>query len=164
VRLPPVSGVGITLGCMGIHNFYSILSILGPKFRVIDIFAECQSGLPVDHLLVDLNNALYLASSHRSDDRVIKSVCRYIKRLLLVFAPKKSVFLALDGPGPKAKFLAQRMRREQAVEHSLLTAKFTAGTNFMIRLKDALCLLVTQCLVTNSQYRQGRSRSSKHFL
>jgi 5'-3' exonuclease len=89
----------LLLAIMGIQNFYSIFDVLSVNSIPIFRSGEQKKVVSVDHLLVDLNNCLYLFTSPGRENFVIQNVCHFIDRLLSIFQPKKAVFLALDGPG-----------------------------------------------------------------
>jgi hypothetical protein len=137
---------------MGLQDFYIAVRELypqtttllkGPRFDGVDKH--------YDHVFFDMNNALYLlASTSKTDKIMIRRIFWYISSILQKFPVKKSVYIALDGPGPMAKILLQRERRLEASRPEL-TARFTPGTTFMTLLKHALLVYVSY-LATLPQY------------
>lgn len=73
-----------------------------------------------------------------------------IHSILRTFPPGRTVYLAMDGPAPIAKFVMQRRRRTQREakkdESEFDTLQFTPGSEFMQKLKDALVYLSVQRL------------------
>lgn len=71
-----------------------------------------------DHVYFDVN-AYLRVSNDASLDKLSKLVSFILKRRLLNSSlPKKSLFLALDGQAPWAKFWTQKTRRDkEAIRH-----------------------------------------------
>ena len=115
---------------------------------------ERRGGVAYDHVLFDLNGIVHQACRRREREReVIKCVFAEVDTLLRCFPARKTVLLALDGPGPVAKLIEQRKRRIQKVAKAARPAapgagkrkkkrfdslQVTPGTDFMLRLKRAL--------------------------
>ena len=69
-----------------------------------------------DHVLFDLNGIVHQACRRREREReVIRCVLTEVDTLLRCFSARKTVLIALDGPGPVAKLIEQRKRRIQKV-------------------------------------------------
>jgi 5'-3' exonuclease len=159
-----------------------------PHEAALSLFAE-----PVDYLYFDINNLLYEAARLAKDEAHFFAVLfKKVEKVMHHFVPKKTLYLAMDGPGmykrlhanlvfvvnyglchlllltytgPKAKLVTQRMRRlktsyQQEREKELAnmqamtgegvinaiasstvidSLQFTPGTDFMHKLKNALC-------------------------
>jgi 5'-3' exonuclease len=112
-----------------------------------------------DHVYYDLNNFLYSTTvlTANSEEQIFTALYRQLDAVLHLFHPRKTVFLALDGPAPFAKFMTQRerrMKRAHKIKHDPKEEKetfdpmqFTPGTGFMQRLKGALCYYSCQRLL-----------------
>lgn len=113
---------------------------------------------------MDLNCAIYhcahgpLVGEYKEaerqawEDRLIAAVLRYIKDMVVLVAPKETVYVAVDGVAPMAKIKQQRHRRFKssvlAAEEAKVTGRvvgerwntnaITPGTAFMDRLGTAL--------------------------
>ena len=88
---------------MGIQQFYHYASVL---FKgAIEQHNNTKPARVYDHVLVDLNYLLYnvAKSSGAGDSIVIRNVLRTLRTLLMLTPPKKSCFLAMDGPGSHSK-------------------------------------------------------------
>jgi 5'-3' exoribonuclease 1 len=128
----------------------------------------------IDNLYLDLNCAIHYccreilkditfskANQYRIEGKMINNVIKYIEILLDYSNPQKLLYIAIDGPAPKAKMIQQRQRRfkkyyeknaiekikrENGVEiikqEEWDTNAITPGTVFMqnlsIKLKTAL--------------------------
>ena len=104
---------------MGIPTFFKTLIKKYPN-----ILSEKQT-IPIDNLYIDFNGIIYTAdknirSTNSVNDmtintferKIINEVIRLTKRLINDFIkPKKLVYIAFDGPAPKAKMVQQRSRR-----------------------------------------------------
>ena len=118
---------------------------------------EKRSGYYCDHLFYDVNNLLYgHISNTPSKEEMYKRLCNNIDRIYRTVTPKTSVFLAIDGPGPRGKLLVQRARRfarqnvdpnandsnlfnGKRLEGAIDVLQFTPGTELMNEIKEALC-------------------------
>lgn len=74
--------------------------------------------VPIDHLYLDLNGIIH-SSSHCDDahpdvyneDVVFQTIANYVKHIICLIRPRKTIFLAVDGVAPRAKMTQQRARR-----------------------------------------------------
>ncbi|VDK41586.1 unnamed protein product [Taenia asiatica] len=72
----------------------------------------------IDHLYLDLNGIIH-SSSHCDDvdsdayneDTVFQTIANYVKHIIRLIRPQKTIFLAVDGVAPRAKMTQQRARR-----------------------------------------------------
>jgi hypothetical protein len=65
-----------------------------------------------DHVLFDLNQLIHLAARvARNRDQFFIRLFRWLDNILRLCVPKKSVFIAFDGPAPLAKLVTQKRRR-----------------------------------------------------
>ena len=82
------------------------------------------AGSPYDHVAFDLNGIVHQACRKRgSEKEVVKAVISELDALLRLFPATKTVFIALDGPGPTAKLIEQRKRRIDKVLKSARDAE-----------------------------------------
>jgi 5'-3' exoribonuclease 2 len=139
---------------MGIPDFFRFLS---PRFAeaTMPFNAARRTPIvhPVDGLYFDVNNLLYGIARRANDyDHFFVLLFQQLDTMLREFPPRKHVFLALDGPGPRAKILTQRDRRMKSLlkesnssrrKSVVNTLQFTPGTPLMAKLKEALCYYVT---------------------
>jgi len=83
--------------------------------------------------------------------------------ILRSYRPKKTLFLAFDGPGPRAKIVTQRARRLNTAEEEaslkqkdsippVSSLQFTPGTDFMDDLKDDICAFVSSKVRDGQEY------------
>ena len=145
---------------MGIPRFFGI---------IIEKYANTHfwdPNLKIDHLFIDFNSVVYNcyhaidmskyknANETKIDNKIIAEVLKYLKHLISdVTKPLKSVYIAIDGPAPRAKMVQQRMRRFKGIlerkmteelkkKHNILETKswdktkISPGTKFMLKLSD----------------------------
>eukprot|EP00930_Biecheleria_cincta_P044149 TRINITY_DN30299_c0_g2_i1.p1 TRINITY_DN30299_c0_g2~~TRINITY_DN30299_c0_g2_i1.p1 ORF type:complete len:287 (-),score=43.90 TRINITY_DN30299_c0_g2_i1:555-1364(-) len=76
---------------------------------------EIKSGQEADHVYVDLNSILHdvLTGLGRTatERSFFAGVCSRLDTLFMCIEPRKSIFIAVDGPAAAAKFAEQRRRR-----------------------------------------------------
>ena len=74
---------------------------------------HAAASTTTDHLLIDLNPIIYdAARAKKSPSQIFGYVKHKVDSLIECMPPRKSVYLALDGPAPFAKMVTQRRRRE----------------------------------------------------
>lgn len=89
-----------------------------------DIVSSNKKVDGCNNLYLDLNCAIHYCcreilkeeefrfhKQNRIEDKMIKNVIKYIELLLDYSKPKDLLFIAIDGPAPKAKMIQQRQRR-----------------------------------------------------
>lgn len=89
-----------------------------------DIISSNKKVDGCNNLYLDLNCAIHYCcreilqeeeytyhKKNRIEDKMIKNVIKYIELLLSYSKPKDLLFIAIDGPAPKAKMIQQRQRR-----------------------------------------------------
>ena len=89
-----------------------------------DIVSSNKKVDGCNNLYLDLNCAIHnccreilkdeefrFHKQNRIEDKMIKNVIKYIELLLDYSKPKDLLFIAIDGPAPKAKMIQQRQRR-----------------------------------------------------
>eukprot|EP01080_Neovahlkampfia_damariscottae_P001850 gene1850-991_t len=148
---------------MGILQFYqSLEKIFGE--RILDEYPP-QTKQQMDHIYFDLNNLLYgIAMKAKTEDEFASLLMKKIIQTLKNYpAGTKTIFLAIDGPAPRAKLLTQRERRfkpSSASKFGKSTKKqflinplnFTPGTDFLNRLKQKLKEFCLNSLVFRLKY------------
>lgn len=71
-----------------------------------------RGGATYDHVLFDLNGMVHAACRRSPKEReVLRAIIQELDELLRLFPARRTVLIALDGPGPEAKLLEQRKRR-----------------------------------------------------
>eukprot|EP01088_Endostelium_zonatum_P020200 TRINITY_DN7310_c0_g1_i1.p1 TRINITY_DN7310_c0_g1~~TRINITY_DN7310_c0_g1_i1.p1 ORF type:complete len:721 (+),score=125.24 TRINITY_DN7310_c0_g1_i1:52-2214(+) len=144
---------------MGIPGFFAYLSERF-KYAMYDFQtlgkhkdAKRSDGLPLgnkdyDGLFFDVNNLLYLAASHPKANftTIFQELQMKLEQIITLYTCPL-VYVAVDGPGPVAKFLTQRARRVKSAAPSrdgeksssdFETLNFTPGTEMMELLTLAL--------------------------
>eukprot|EP00924_Labyrinthula_sp_SR-Ha-C_P005727 snap_masked-scaffold_14-processed-gene-3.45-mRNA-1 protein AED:0.28 eAED:0.29 QI:0/-1/0/1/-1/1/1/0/827 len=97
---------------MGIPGLYGWL-----LNRVSSLSAPCSLQLPTtcDNLFIDLNGLVHTATKSAKDGEYFTSIFQDIEHIFRIANPSKRVYLALDGPPPRAKINHQRERRYRAI-------------------------------------------------
>ena len=135
-----------------------------------DLLTSNKQLLDCDNLYLDLNCAIHyccrevlknesfsLTKQNEIENKMIQFVIQYIEILVEYSKPKKLLYIAIDGPAPKAKLNQQRMRRfkkfydkktndelktkfkeEISEESEWDTNAITPGTLFMEKLSKKL--------------------------
>jgi len=103
---------------------------------------EPVTNQKIDNLFFDLNCLIHPSCAKVKDgnedvmiDTIIKDINKLIKLTSATF-----IYIAIDGPAPKAKMIQQRVRRLKSVLEEKVwdTNAITPGTRFMNRLNDEL--------------------------
>jgi len=140
----------------------------------IDYSQPNPNGVEFDNLYIDMNGVIHPCShpedrpAPRNEEEIFECIFDALDRMFNIIRPRKLLYLAIDGPAPRAKMNQQRTRRFRAAKESVEMAnlkaekkaeiernggrlpppdpkveKFdsnciTPGTGFMNRLADAL--------------------------
>lgn len=120
----------------------------------------------IDYFFIDFNAMIYnvyevfrkehkLVNMKEYETKLIIAVCDYVKEMVHTISPKKQLYLALDGPVPRAKMVQQRWRRFKGVQDAKYLedlkkkhkipieqewdrTKISPGTEFMVNLSTEL--------------------------
>jgi len=138
---------------MGIPSYFSfIVKNYSSIIKNLSYFYDVNNQL--DHLYMDCNSIIYdivnkepyLQNDIEYEKIIIGLVITKIKDYINYIKPKKSVYITFDGVAPFAKMKQQRTRRYKNIFINKLenntnkwnTSKITPGTDFMVKLTDAL--------------------------
>lgn len=123
-----------------------------------------KNDFKVDYFFWDFNGIIYemaakmempynSANNSKFEDKLIKLIIEETKNMITKISPNKMVYIAIDGPAPKAKMIQQRWRRYKAIKFDRYknevynkynlkyqkgwdTRKISPGTNFMWKLNN----------------------------
>jgi len=111
----------------------------------------------IDYLHFDLNCAIHPCCRGLTDETdMFQSILSKIKECILLTNVRKQVFLAIDGPAPRAKMEQQRQRRlRSSLEDKIWdTNAITPGTKFMENLNNFLSKKIKElpvsCILSDS--------------
>ncbi|XP_037926707.1 5'-3' exoribonuclease 1 isoform X1 [Hermetia illucens] len=171
---------------MGIPKFFRYMSERYPCLS--ELVREDQ--IPeFDNLYLDMNGIIHPCSHpddgnvhfRISEETIFRNIFNYIDKLFFLIKPRKLFFMAVDGVAPRAKMNQQRSRRFRSAKDAEVlekdavrrgeklpdTARFdsnciTPGTEFMVRLQDALKYFVKLKMSTNPLWQRCRIILSGH--
>jgi len=137
-----------------------------------------KEDLDVDHLLIDFNSIIYTVintineelgdklseiSPVTYENKLINGIIKQLQHLICdVVKPKKTVYIAIDGPPPRAKMVQQRARRYKTIKEQSfrkeLEKKYkitiptlqwnksaiSPGTSFMVKLSKIIIKSIQQ--------------------
>ncbi|EOD18073.1 hypothetical protein EMIHUDRAFT_45174, partial [Emiliania huxleyi CCMP1516] len=103
---------------MGVPGLFSWVRRQFPEAIIPEEVWSKSSPAPVSSLFVDLNHILH-ACTHpeypyeepSSREAMLEAILLYIEALLALVQPTDLLFIAVDGPPPRAKMNQQRSRR-----------------------------------------------------
>jgi len=103
---------------------------------------EPVTNQSIDNLFFDLNCLIHPSCAKVKDgneDEMIDTIIKDINKLIQLTGAT-FIYIAIDGPAPKAKMMQQRTRRLKSVLEGKVwdTNAITPGTKFMNRLNDEL--------------------------
>ena len=85
---------------------------LHATFPGVMVAVDEQGSAAYDHVLFDLNGIVHAACRRRDKEKdVLRTIINELDALLRIYPARRTVLIALDGPGPEAKLLEQRKRR-----------------------------------------------------
>ncbi|KAL5970272.1 5'-3 exoribonuclease 1 [Taenia solium] len=162
---------------MGVPKFYRWIS---QRYPCINQILRPDEVVLIDHLYLDLNGIIH-SSSHCDDadsdayneDTVFQTIANYVKHIICLIRPQKTIFLAVDGVAPRAKMTQQRARR--FVGSKNLAAKLqkrrmkepefdentvfdpnviSPGTKFMENLHEYFKMFITEQIAADPLWRR----------
>ena len=120
---------------MGVPSFYRWISLRYP--HCVTSIRQAQPGdvpeeeqnydedeEPVDNLYIDMNGIIHPCfhpedgPQPKTEDEVFALIIKKVESLIAVAKPRKVLYLAIDGPAPRAKMNQQRARRFRAAQEA----------------------------------------------
>ena len=120
---------------MGVPSFYRWISLRYP--HCVTSIRQAQPGNvpeeeqnydedeePVDNLYIDMNGIIHPCfhpedgPQPETEDEVFALIIKKVESLIAVAKPRKVLYLAIDGPAPRAKMNQQRARRFRAAQEA----------------------------------------------
>lgn len=171
---------------MGIPKFFRWMSERYPGLLV----TAKENQLPViDNFYLDMNGIIHNCTHpcdgdvhfRISEDEMFEDIFNYVNTLFHIIKPREYLFLAVDGVAPRAKMNQQRGRRfrsakeafdrEEAaikkgdvlpIEQRFDSNCITPGTEFMVKLNNALKQFIKMKLSTDPEWQKVKVILSGH--
>lgn len=170
---------------MGVPKFFRYIS---ERYPCLSELAREQFIPDFDNLYLDMNGIIHTCS-HPDDsnfhftiteENLFKDIFNYIDKLFFLIKPQKLFFMAVDGVAPRAKMNQQRSRRfRSAKDAEILEARaknrgevreterfdsncITPGTEFMVRLQEALRYFIKNKISSDPLWQKCRVILSGH--
>ena len=155
-----------------------------------DIIIKGKSLSQSDHLFFDLNCLIHpcaskvinslekvspgLKSYTNIETLIIKEVKKYLTELIEYVNPKQTIYIAIDGPAPRAKMHQQRQRRFKSAKYNRELANIkkslkldydnwdtnaiTPGTEFMSKINTEMKTFLTSISQASSKFSFAYSK------
>ena len=120
---------------MGIPSYFRQLRRRYGKHLDTWLVSSLPDDTPCAQLYVDLNGIIHpcfhpeRGRQPQSYDEVFAAILARLDELLAVAKPRRLLFLAVDGPAPRAKMNQQRGRRYRAAQEAEQTKSSGDGPN-----------------------------------
>lgn len=171
---------------MGIPKFFRWMNDRYPGL----LHKVKESQLPeIDNFYLDMNGIIHNCTHpcdgdvhfRISEEEMFEDIFNYVDTLFQIMKPKEFFFLAVDGVAPRAKMNQQRGRRfrsaREAIDREEAALKrgqilpterrfdsncITPGTEFMVKLNEALKRFIERKLASDPEWRNVKVILSGH--